>query len=494
MKAWKADRTRRNKIDEKRSLSSPTENLLFRNPHEASTTDLLDGPSYNDIHPLRTWAQKQYDCSLEVEPLTYLAQTFAQIPHRPRWMMASDNSSHDEKAMHRTRRRRCPRIGLCVLVFLGIIQFFSVLGALFIVSVPDGIHRITDRWGQIGHIGQGLSSWPTDFSRGILPIPCHSHNDYWRRVPLFSAIEAGCISVEADVWLFDEDEELYVGHSLASLTANRTLASLYVDPLVSILEKQNPTTRFHPDGIKSHHGVFDTDPEQPLTLLIDFKTSGSALFPYVVSSLEPLRSRGYLSYHDGLQIIHRPITVVGTGNTPFNLVASNVSNPYQDIFFDAPLEAMWKGAPGEIAPTAQKPEPPLYGADIEASMPELAAAERQRQFASDDNGQGKSGAPESSDAYTKNNSIYASVSFAKVIGHVLLGKLSEAQTALIRGHIRGAHDRGLKVRYWELPFWPIGLRNYVWDVLVKEGVDILNVDDLKAATELDWSKKGGWWP
>ena len=362
---------------------------------------------------------------------------------------------------------------------------------MLIVFIPDGIHRIIAKWGQLGHVGQGLSSWPTDFSRGILPIPCHSHNDYWRRVPLFSAIEAGCISVEADVWLFDE--HLYVGHSLASLTPNRTLASLYIDPLVSILEKQNPITHFHPIGTNSHHGVFDTDPQQSLTLLIDFKTSGSALFPYVVSSLEPLRSRGYLTHLDGTKIVSRPIRVVGTGNTPFNLVNSNLSNPHQDIFFDAPLVAMWEGASGEKAPGAPIPEPVVYGADVDASMPELAAGDDQESSASEDMGQGKSGAPESPDAYTTQNSVYASVSFAQAIGHVLFGQLSEPQMTLIRGHIRGAHSRGLKVRYWELPFWPVGLRNYVWDILVKEGVDILNVDDLEAATKKDWTKKTGWW-
>lgn len=357
--------------------------------------------------------------------------------------------------------------------------------------MPDGIHRITDKWGQIGHIGEGLSSWPTDFSRGILPIPCHSHNDYWRRVPLYSAIEAGCISVEADVWLFAE--QLYVGHSLASLTPNRTLASLYVDPLVTILEGQNPTTPFHLNGNKSHHGVFDTDPEQPLTLLIDFKTSGAALFPYVVSALEPLRSRGYLSHRNGSHMVSRPIIVVGTGNTPFNLIDSTGSNPYQDIFFDAPLEEMWEGLGDEKPPNIPKSGPPVFGAEIDASMPELAAAEPERPSASDVMGQGKSGAPASPEAYSTDNSFYASVSFTRVIGHVLFGKLSESQMALIQGHIRGAHRRGLKVRYWELPFWPIGLRNYVWDVLVKEGVDILNVDDLKAATKRDWTKPSGWW-
>ncbi|CAL8574521.1 Altered inheritance of mitochondria protein 6 [Xanthoria parietina] len=413
-------------------------------------------------------------------------------PERPRWRTTRRDFYHDEKLMRGLKPRCCARLGLGTLIFLGLIQLFSVLGGLLIVFVPDGIHRILNQWGRLGHIGQGLSSWPTDFSRGILPKPCHSHNDYWRRVPLYSAIEAGCMSVEADVWLFRE--ELYIGHSLASLTPNRTLASLYVDPLVQILEKQNPTTQFHPDGNVSQHGVFDTAPEQSLTLLIDFKTSGSALFPYVLSALEPLRSRGHLTYRNGTQTINRPITVVGTGNTPFSLVDSDLTNPHHDIFFDAPLAAMWEGLPGETSTPAPKPESSVYGADIDASLPDGSASERQQQPASgEDLGQGMSGAAQSPDAYTSENSFYASVSFAQAIGHVVYGKLSESQMNLIRGHIRGAHRRGLKARYWELPFWPIGLRNHVWDVLVKEGVDLLNVDDLKGATETDWGSKTGWW-
>ncbi|KAI4234360.1 MAG: hypothetical protein L6R40_006781 [Gallowayella cf. fulva] len=278
---------------------------------------------------------------------------------------------------------------------------------LLIVLLPDGIHRIISTWGQRGSIGEGLSSWPTDFSRGILPVPCHSHNDYWRRVPLYSAIEAGCISVEADVWLFNE--ELYVGHSLASLTPNRTLASLYVHPLLQILKMQNPTTSFHPDGNESQHGVFDTLPEQSLTLLIDFKTSGSALFPYVVRALEPLRSHGYLTHRNGTNIVNRPINVIGTGNTPFNLVTSNAANPHGDIFFDAPLATMWEGLTGEKSPPTPKSEPPVYGADIDASTPEQAEPIRQDLPPSlADMGQGMSGAPQTPDAYTTQNSIYAS--------------------------------------------------------------------------------------
>lgn len=109
-------------------------------------------------------------------------------------------------------------------------------------------------WGQPGQLGEGLSHYPTDFTRDVVPIPCHSHNDYWRRVPLFEAIHYGCTGVEADVWLFDD--ELFVGHNLGSLTKNRTLRKMYIDPLLDILDHQNPSTPFNNS---SRQGVFDED-------------------------------------------------------------------------------------------------------------------------------------------------------------------------------------------------------------------------------------------
>ena len=65
--------------------------------------------------------------------------------------------------------------------------------------------------------------------------------------------------------------------------------------------------------------------------------------------------------------------------------------------------------------------------------------------------------------------------------------------ATLRRQIQDAHAKGLKARYWDLPFWPISLRNHVWDVLVQEGVDFLNVDDLKGATQKDWTPSKRWW-
>ena len=384
----------------------------------------------------------------------------------------------------------------------GVVQLLNLIGNLVILILPDGIHRIVESWGRPGNIGAGLSSWPTDFSRDITPLPCHSHNDYWRRVPLYSAIEVGCIGVEADIWLFDE--ELFVGHSVASLTRNRTLDSLYVNPLLDILSKQNPKSTLLPDDTSQPHGVFDTDPEQSLILLIDFKTSGSALWPYVQSALQPLREKDYLTRFNGTQIVRGPITVVGTGNTPFSLVNSEKTNPHHDVFFDAPLRELYEGTNGGDLSTAMdinenSPEDKLQEEAISKEEMNMADAtnvilERARKRRSDAEGQGKSGTvPGDSHAYNIGNSYYASVSFGEAIGELQDGEFSERQLDLLRGQVKGAHRRGLKARYWELPFWPIGMRNHVWDVLVKEGVDLLNVDDLKGATHRNWKRHHGWW-
>ena len=258
-----------------------------------------------------------------------------------------------------------------------------------------------------------------------------------------------------------------------------------------------------PDDTFQPHGVFDTDPEQTLILLIDFKTSGSALWPHVQSALQPLRAKNYLTRSNGTQITQGPITVVGTGSTPFDLINSEETNPHHDVFFDAPLGEMYEGTNKGDLPKAAKidddtpddtmleeiPSDENSMTDINEVSPGIA-----RERSADGKGQSKSGTISGeAKAYTTSNSYYASVSFADAIGQLWDGQFSEHQMDLLRGQIKGAHMRGLKARYWELPFWPISLRNHVWDVLVKEGVDLLNVDDLKGATRRNWIKHRGWW-
>lgn len=340
-------------------------------------------------------------------------------------------------------------------------------------------------WGKPGTSSEGLSWYPTDFLRDVIPIPCHSHNDYWRKVPLFSALYNGCISVEADVWAFDD--ELYIGHNTASLTVNRTFQSLYINPLVTILERQNPATSFY-NG--SGYGVFDTDLEQSLTLLVDVKTDGAETWPLVLQQLEPLRQRGWLSYVENDVVHRRPITVVGTGETPFNVLTSNQT--YRNAFFDAPLDQMWEGPrPDEgepVQPGVDNMGDSTGGSRTDKLTSSIARAKPNNPLSLSTiqrRSQGNAGTS-SEDSYTRLNSYYASTSFNEVIGTIWWGKLSNEQIDLIRGQIRGAHHRGLKARYWDTPTWPTSLRNYIWDVLVQEGADLLNVDDLEAARSGVW--------
>lgn len=289
------------------------------------------------------------------------------------------------------------------------------------------------------------------------------------------------MGVEADVWLFDD--ELYVGHTTSSLAPRRTLRSMYVDPIVAILERQNPITEFHPGQGSPAHGVFDTDPDQSLLFLIDFKTAGPATWHAVSKHLAPLRDRGYLTYFNGEELIQGPVTVIGTGNTPFNLVAAN--STYRDIFFDAPLEKLVDEDPDQS--TSLQRESGLYTDDMGTESVNLGQGQ----------GQGHSGMPAviTANTFNSTNSFYASVSFQKAIGFPWPFHFTQHQMELIRRHVRVAHRQGLKVRYWALPSWPRSLRNHIWRVLAQEGVDILNVDDLVGATKGDWNTKVfDWWP
>lgn len=369
----------------------------------------------------------------------------------------------------------CSRLeGLTDSVCSGVIHLVNVLINLGPLLYEDETYDIRSRLAGFSYDNAGLLDYPTDFTRDIKPLPCHSHNDYWRRIPLFEAISYGCVGVEADVWLFpdsSEQLELYVGHNTAALTPERTFRSLYVDPLVRIIDRANsPATLvvWHGVAPERPNGIWDLDPNQTLVLLVDFKTNGEKLWPVVQSHLETLRSRGYLTHWNGVDVVDGPVTVVATGSVPFDLLTANTT--YRDIFFDAPLAMLYE-------------EPDIIpGIDTfqqKVSIPTSSAS-----------GQGTTGLPPdaTADTFNSSNSYYASVSFPKAVGHghLFRGQPTAYQLHMLRGQIQGAKNRGLKPRYWGTPSWPISARNTMWKVLVEEGVSFLNVDDLQAAASWDW--------
>lgn len=232
--------------------------------------------------------------------------------------------------------------------------------------------------------------------------------------------------------------------------------------------------------------------------MIDFKSFGPALWQKLNEQLTALREKGYLTYFNGTSIVENPITVVGTGNAPFDLLAAE---SYRDVFFDAPLDEMadlsthWPNPNRAQDVTRARVDyrilPKTTTTSSPSQTPSLANilhTAHQTGTSNTLNLTRSSSLPTAADVYNSTNSYYASTSFTRSIGRVWGSRLTQDQLQLIRGQIRGAHARGLKVRYWGLPQWPIGLRNHVWHILIREGVDMLNVDDVRGGTQRDWRR------
>lgn len=180
--------------------------------------------------------------------------------------------------------------------------------------------------------------------------------------------------------------------------------------------------------------MFDTNREQTLYFFIDVKTSGPETFKAVISALEPLREKGYLTtLHNNKTVVPGPVTIIGTGNTPLNMVGPIED---RDYFFDAPLDKL---------------NDPGYE-DVTSLVAPIA-----------------------------------STSFQETVGGVIsdAGRmvLSDEQIKALRRQIQTAGQRGIGARYWETPYFPIRTRNVVWRVLLREGVKLLNADDLDAVAD-----------
>lgn len=287
------------------------------------------------------------------------------------------------------------------------------------LPISSGLQSILDNTDN-----SDLYHYPTDWTRGIIPKPIHSHNDYWRDLPFWSALSVGAASVEADVWLFNDT--LLVGHEEAALTPARTLDSLYIQPILSVLQRTNPNSPYV-DPSSAPNGVFDTSSGQTLALFIDVKTPGPSTWPSVVAALAPLRDAGYLTTYNGTGVTSGPVTVIGTGNTP----QSNFTDAtqFRDYFFDADLSKL---------------------GDEQSNI-------------------------------TAAISPVASTQFTKYVGEINGTSFNETQLGVVREQVGRAREKGIMARYWDTPGWPIGTRNAVWQTLVDEGVGLLNADDLRAA-------------
>jgi Glycerophosphoryl diester phosphodiesterase family len=159
-------------------------------------------------------------------------------------------------------------------------------------------------------------------------IRAHAHNDYEHKRPLFDALEQGICSVEADIFLVND--QLLVGHTLRSLKPERTLESLYLVPLKERVAKNGG--RVYRDG-----------PE--FTVLIDIKTSGEPTYAVLKKVLS--------QYADIINVPtagatpRRAINVIATGNRPAALITADSDRL---VGIDGTLRDLDSNQPADLIP------------------------------------------------------------------------------------------------------------------------------------------------
>lgn len=130
----------------------------------------------------------------------------------------------------------------------------------------------------------------------------HGHNDYLQARPLAAALELGFGSVEADIFLVDG--ELRVGHEHGQLRPGRTLASLYLGPLLA---------RWRQQGRLLASGA-------PFVLLVDIKAEPAAVWPVLRAELA--RYRAMLTHFEAGVIRPGAVTVILSGARPRRQLAA----------------------------------------------------------------------------------------------------------------------------------------------------------------------------
>lgn len=99
----------------------------------------------------------------------------------------------------------------------------------------------------------------------------HSHNDYKQNIPFLRAYYAGMESIEADVFLLDN--QLFVAHEKNEIRPGRTLDSLYLHPLAMLFHENNKRPF--------------SDTNKSLQLIIDIKENYQQVIPAILEALEP---------------------------------------------------------------------------------------------------------------------------------------------------------------------------------------------------------------
>ena len=142
--------------------------------------------------------------------------------------------------------------------------------------------------------------------------------------------------MEADVWLFDEELYVEAQHGLANTKSN-----LHI-PLHRSSRQDSRATKSRYGFLQRHLSrrlrYRSRETPNPARGRQNRRARNVALGLSINSN--HFENAAGLTYVENNEVHFRPITVVGTGNTPFDVLMQN--STYRDTFFDAPLDQMWE--------------------------------------------------------------------------------------------------------------------------------------------------------
>ncbi|MEY4689688.1 MAG: hypothetical protein RIT19_13 [Verrucomicrobiota bacterium] len=168
----------------------------------------------------------------------------------------------------------------------------------------------------------------------VTPLPqAHSHNDYEQRRPLLEALDHGFCSVEADVYLVDG--RLWVAHDRKDLKADRTLKSLYLDPLA--------------ERVRNRTGIF-ADPKTRLMLLVDVKGQGAQVYERLKTELAPYAPM--LTRFRDSGVVTGAVTVVLSGDRAWDLARADRD---RWCALDGRMSDLTNAEPASLAPASLVP-------------------------------------------------------------------------------------------------------------------------------------------
>ncbi|MGY6657902.1 phosphatidylinositol-specific phospholipase C/glycerophosphodiester phosphodiesterase family protein [Amycolatopsis sp. TRM77291] len=152
--------------------------------------------------------------------------------------------------------------------------------------------------------------------RGVRPLPqAHSHNDYEHTRPLHDALDQGFTSVEADIFLVDG--QLLVAHDLADTRPDRTLESLYLEPLRR--------------RVLANHGVGVYRQRAEFQLLIDVKGDANSTYAALEKRLYNPRYSFLFSLYAFGHVKKRAVTAVISGGRPKDVM---LGQKFRLAFYD----------------------------------------------------------------------------------------------------------------------------------------------------------------